>query len=95
MILSEVRILGVTYRVSEVPQIAPGLSDGGRIDHFAGTIQLVAGLPEDVKLRTLLHEVTHGILAALGQWEQHGDEAFVSAFASAWHQVLTDNRLLA
>ena len=94
VIPKEVKLLGVTYAVSEVQQIAPGSSDGGRIDHFEGTIQVVASLPAEIKQRTLLHEVTHGILAALGQWELHGDEQFVSAFASAWYQVLRDNELL-
>ena len=89
---SDVKILGVVYKVEEVPQIAHG-GDGGRIDHFAATIQLVSSLPDDMKQRELLHEVTHGILAALGRWELHGDEEFVSSFASALHQVLRDNKL--
>lgn len=89
-----VKILGVNYEIVQVDYIEKGSERVGEINHPYTRIKLQNDLSNDQKERALMHEVTHGILALLGDWERHNDEEFVSRFSSALHQVMKDNELL-
>lgn len=88
-----IKILGVSYKIEQVDYIEKGSERVGEINHPYTTIKLQNDLADTQKERALIHEVTHGILALLGDWELHNNEEFVSRFSSALHQVVKDNNL--
>jgi hypothetical protein len=89
-----IKILGIPYTVKEVPFISRDSATLGQIDYWQQEIKLVSGLKPELKEQTLLHEVIHGILQALGLNFEDENEKIVQSMASALHQFVVDNKSL-
>lgn len=85
---SKIKIGAMTYSVVEVQD----LPDYGLCDEEKATILLKAGMPEDVALITLWHEVMHAALYALG-YRRH-NERMVDGLAYQIVLILKDNKEL-
>ena len=90
-----VKILGLIYRVEEVACIDVKEEEtAGQADHNNLVIKLKSSLSSTQKENTLIHEIVHSILEALGDHELSDDEKFVYRFSGVLHQVLKDNQSL-
>ncbi|MCL6611027.1 MAG: ImmA/IrrE family metallo-endopeptidase [Peptococcaceae bacterium] len=91
--LQTVKILGVTYKVEEVPCVSKEALRMGQVDHIRKVISIDSALTEQGKQVTLMHEILHCILHSLGYYDEHDNETFVQGMASALYQVLVENKL--
>jgi hypothetical protein len=87
---SEIKILGITYQISEVEYISREELQLARIDYLRTEIQLLSDLSQQKKEQALMHEIMHGIYNALGL--DYTDEDNIQRIACVLHQVLTDNK---
>lgn len=87
-ILKKVDILGIPYEIKEVETIDKGTLIIGQINYLEQIILLDKSLPKEKKEQTLLHEILHGILSALGYDDINDDEHLVQSISSALYQVL-------
>lgn len=89
--LKEVKILGCTYRVREVPVVSKAEFDKARIDYLTGEIVLDETMSEDIKEVALMHEIVHAICDLQGMSEIGTDECKVQSLAVAFRQVIKEN----
>ncbi len=82
-----INILGIPYEIREVDIIDKGTFLVGQINYTEQVIKIAKGLGEEYRMQTLIHEILHGILDALGYSELNNDEQKVQGIASALHQV--------
>jgi hypothetical protein len=85
-------LLGYTWKVSEDPKLLTQEADARGICQFGLTSIRVAPLSQISKQEqehTLLHELVHAILNAMGQTTLNDDEAWVDTFSAMLHQILT------
>lgn len=88
----ELKVGGVDYSVKQVEHC-------GNCDDFGfwkpqGIIEIAnqSGgyeVSESKKKQTLLHEITHAILFAMGKEELNDDESFVNIFSSFLNEVIS------
>ena len=83
-----IRICGVPYTITESEDVF-GRNIQGQIDYNAGTIQINKDMAEPVKAVALCHEITHGMLVAIGRNDLAEDEVFTQALASAINMAFT------
>lgn len=83
--LKSVRVGPVRYAI----QYVDGLPDMGECDEMAATIRVREGLAPDTERVTLMHEVLHAALFALGH-RKHS-ELIVDGLAYQLVQILRDN----
>lgn len=87
----KIKILGITYKVIEVPSISQGEAKAGEIDHFKSEIKICSELTNEHKKIVLLHETLHAILMQLGFYEEHDNENLICSLSNAFYQVMKDN----
>jgi Zn-dependent peptidase ImmA (M78 family) len=94
MIPDKVKIAGIDYKVEETEHRDAG-EDAlmGEINYFTATIYINESANPQIKEQTLVHEIVHGILVAMGRKDLNEDEYFVDGLAYNLHQVLKDNKL--
>lgn len=80
-----IRICGIPYEVTEVDD-AFGRNVQGQIDYNDCTIKIRKDMAEAVKEVALCHEMTHGMLVAIGRNDLAEDEVFTQSLASAINQ---------
>lgn len=88
-----IRIAGVEYSVTLVPNLMNGASAAyGRIDYENSIIELsdTFGTEHQKRCQILWHEILHGIRENNGM-EIENEEAVVDMFAKGIYQVLQDN----
>ncbi|MGD6898614.1 ImmA/IrrE family metallo-endopeptidase [Bacillus infantis] len=91
MIPNEVNIAGINYTVKEEANMNAHYNLLGQIFYTKGIIKLDAGMSEERKERTFIHELLHGIFYEAGYEEQ--DEDMINRVGIVLHQVLKDNKL--
>lgn len=88
--MSEIRILGQIYRISEVECVSKEELAKGSINYLTHEIRIDKSMPDDLKKQTVLHEVIHAICDALGMYELCSDEQAVQSLATALYSVFGD-----
>lgn len=88
--MSEIRILGQVYRISEVECVSKEELVKGSINYLTHEIRIDKSMPDDLKKQTMLHEVIHAICDALGLYELGEDEQAVQSLATALYSVFGD-----
>lgn len=86
-ILSSVNICGITYKIEYVEDKFDMDLHFGQIEYGKGRILVNKDLAPDVMRQTIVHEMVHGMLLALGYNELTNDEQFVQAFSTAISQT--------
>jgi len=86
--INNIKILGINYKIVEKTT----REVFGEIDYNSQEILLSEGMTIERLRETLLHEVIHGVLAALGFEKETTDEQFVTSFSSALADTLTNNQ---
>lgn len=92
--MKTVKILGLTYRITEVECVNKEELRRGEINFLTNEIRIDQSLPEDLKGQVLIHEVLHAIFDLLGYEDLCSDENKVQGIATALHQVLKENQSL-
>lgn len=90
----KLKVLNLEYDVIEVPTIEHGSLEIGRVNHLEQKIFIKAGLSNERRKVTLIHEAIHSIFQQLGFNEEHDNEHLISSLATALYQVLNDNKKL-
>lgn len=85
--LCSINILGIPYEIREVDLIDKDTHLVGQINYAEQVIKVEKGLGSEYRRQTIIHEVVHGILEALGYSDINSDEQKVQGIASALHQV--------
>ena len=89
--MEKLKILGCDYELSEVDRVARDEFKFGEVDHVEQTILISRNLKLQRKAETIIHEVLHCLLFAMGESDLHDNEAFVNMLSAALTQVLRDN----
>ena len=80
--MNEVNICGIPHKV-EVVEDKFESSSQGMIVYNPAKILINAELTKELKTRTLIHEILHGILAYMGYNDLSSDEVFVCGLSNA------------
>lgn len=83
----EIDIMGIIYEVEEVEVVNKMIPRNGEIDFQEQKIRLDKNLLDDRKMVTLLHEVIHGEMEALGFDELCDNENVVQSLAVALYHT--------
>ena len=78
----KINIVGVEYTI-EVKEFTHSHLNMGHIDDMTSTISLNERLPASQMKAVLWHEVTHGVLDAIGESEMSKNEDFVEKLSRA------------
>lgn len=79
----KVNICGLTYIVDEKEDVFNSdATHFGQITYTESKILINKDITEDKKKETLCHEILHGILHHLGEFELNDNESFVSRLAN-------------
>ena len=89
MTAEKVSVLGLGYTV-EFANLALESGEAGNCSPNTLTIKIDSGLPADLHNKTLLHELIHAALDALGQAGHYEDEPLVDGLALSLYQILRD-----
>lgn len=84
MIMNKCNICGIPHQIVEVEDVFD--EDGshfGQIDYKTATIKICKDMTADIKDMTLFHEIVHGILVHIGEFELTQDEKFVQNLSLA------------
>ena len=92
--LFDINVLGITYKVIQLPVITQGEAKAGEIDHFKSEIRICSELTEEHKKIVLLHEITHAILMQLGFYEEHDNENLVCSLSNSFYSIIKENKSL-
>jgi hypothetical protein len=65
-------VFHLTYRVREVPAEEIGAGNCGFVDTAKGEILILDSMPHPVKVDTLVHELVHAHLVAIGHDDSEG-----------------------
>lgn len=87
--METVKIGGITYTVSKEPDLQGKTGEWGHIEYKTGKIILDDSISKQIENRTLIHEITHGILVEAGYMEH--EEELADRIGKILYQVLTDN----
>lgn len=95
----KVVIAGMTYRIEicQKPSDVDVLKRRalwGQVDYWEQRIALYKQDEANMRL-SLLHEIVHAVLAAIGEGKVQKNEAFVTRFSTALADTLTRNGLVA
>lgn len=85
----KVDICHIPYEVNHVECVDPKV-DGeclGMIIHSKCEILIKEGLPLELEIQTLIHEMIHGILVLIGRDDLSNDETFVQTLSLAIYQT--------
>lgn len=87
----QVKILGLTYCISEVDCVNKEELRRGEINFLTNEIRIDKSMPDDLKKQVLIHEILHAVFDQLGYEDLCTDESKVQGIATALHQILKDN----
>ena len=87
----QIEILGVMFKVREVPVVNKDSLAKGEIDYLACEITIDESMPQDLKMQTLFHEIMHAICDLTGNYEIGENENAVQGLATAMYCVLKAN----
>ena len=87
----QIEILGVMFKVREVPVVNKDSLAKGEIDYLACEITIDESMPQDLKTQTLFHEIMHAICDLTGNYEIGENENAVQGLATAMYCVLKTN----
>ena len=90
--MNTVKILGLTYRIERVPVVSRDEKLFGMINYEDLVISIDEALSPERQKVTILHEIIHGILEALGLSPENENETLVQGLTSALYQCFLDNR---
>ena len=90
---SQINILGLTYRVEEVPVVNKQIPRQGEINFMEQVIRIDSSMSDERKHVVLLHEIIHGICEQLNLDDIGDNEHLVQSLALSLHQVLHDNAI--
>ena len=91
----EIKIAGHRYRVkSKNGSWGNDAKLRGNCDCNKLEIKVDSTMPNSRKTETLLHEIGHAIYHEYNIHDDDKEERIITAFATGWQQVLTDNPAL-
>lgn len=86
-----VNILGIPYEIREVDVVDKYSPANGMIEYEKCLITIDKNLPLELKNRTLLHEIVHGIFYMIGYCEDAENEQKVQGIANALHLLMSSD----
>ncbi|EGO5453284.1 TPA: hypothetical protein ACHV3V_003115 [Listeria monocytogenes] len=87
----QVKIGAINYKVQEKEVVDNDLNNWGACVFHDNHIEVLAGLSDERKEQTLIHEILHAIFYEAGFEEQ--DEDLINRAGIVLYQVLKDNNL--
>lgn len=88
-LIDYVYITGIKYKIVEVEDQFDVDCHFGMIDFKKCVIKINKDMSDDMKIQTLCHEITHGMLVNLGYNDYSNDETFVQSLSSAIFQTFS------
>lgn len=85
----KVKICGVPHEVVEVKDEFDSDCHFGQICYSECLIKVNKDMPDEMKVLTIVHEMTHGILNHLGYEDLANDEKFVCVLGNAINESFT------
>ncbi|WP_099335809.1 hypothetical protein [Clostridium cadaveris] len=89
--ISKVSILGIEYVVVYLEDLIKREGLYGDIDYNKQVIRIDNSMNDDRKMRTIIHEVLHGIMESLGYSEINYDEEKIQNISNALYLLAVDN----
>lgn len=89
--IDSINILGITYRVKYFSDLIKRENLYGEIDYVKQIIRIDETMKDDRKVRTLMHEILHGIMESLGYIDINSDEEKIQNISNALYLVLENN----
>lgn len=91
--MREIDLLGIKYRVNEVPVVNKEDPRRGQIDFLTNEILIDESMPEDLKEQTLMHELFHAVCDVTGNGEMCDDERATQSISMALYYLIKHNDL--
>ena len=85
-------VLGIRYKVREVPVVNKDEPWKGQINFLTNEILLNGSMPNDVKGRTLMHEILHAICDLTGNYDIGENETAVQSLSTALYYFFRHNQ---
>ena len=89
--MEKVIIMGIPYPIEEKEIIGDNTDGMGVVLYHNQVIQLKKDLGKETKEQTLMHEIVHGLLYAIGEIELNSNERFVQSLSSGLYMLIKDN----
>lgn len=80
----------MTFDIYTEPQSELGNTNAGAFDPFENVITILDRAPEQM-FKTLLHEIFHAMMYALGIQSEDQDERLIDGLAYQWFMLIKDN----
>lgn len=84
-------ILGLRYKIEQVPCVNKFEPRKGEVDFLANVIRIDENMPEDMKVQTLIHEVLHCLCDTLGLYDLNENETAIQSLAAGLYYVFVHN----
>ncbi|MBU5486481.1 hypothetical protein KQI86_19455 [Clostridium sp. MSJ-11] len=89
--LNHINILGINYKIKYLNDLIERENLYGEIDYHKQTIRIDESMRRDRKVRTLIHEILHGIMESLGYNDINCDEEKIQNISNALYLLLENN----
>ena len=89
--INKVTILGIEYDVVYLEDLITREGLYGEINYNKQVIRIDNSMNDDRKIRTIIHEVLHGIMESLGYSEINYDEEKIQNISNALYLVAANN----
>lgn len=89
--INKVTILGIEYDVVYLEDLIKREGLYGDINYNKQVIRIDNSMKNDRKIRTIIHEVLHGIMESLGYSEINYDEEKIQNISNALYLVAVNN----
>ena len=80
-------ILGIRYKIEQVPCVNKFEPRKGEVDFLANVIRIDENMPEDMKVQTLIHEVLHCLCDAFGLYDLNENETAIQSLATGLYYI--------
>lgn len=84
---NELDILGLRYKIEQVPCVNKFEPRKGEVDFLTNVIRIDENMPEDMKVQTLIHEVLHCLCDAFGLYDLNENENAIQSLATGLYCV--------
>ena len=85
-------VLGIRYKVREVPVVNKDEPRKGQINFLTNEILIDGSMPNDAKGQTLMHEIIHAICDLTGNYDIGENETAVQSLSTALYYFFTHNQ---
>lgn len=85
-------ILGIRYKVHEVPVVNKEEPRKGQINFLTNEILIDESMPNDIKGQVLIHEILHAICDLTGNYDIGENEVAVQSLSTALYYFFKHNQ---